>query len=73
MADRPSFAAWVLQCNNRFHAGDHGQRQGQFFFNDLVRTYPVLAELVRGQVMDPFYVNDRLPVFLEFCCNHWED
>ncbi len=68
-----TFEQWVLRTNNDFHTSDHHQRVGQFFFNRLCDVKPMLGERVRSEQFDPFYLNERLPVFLEFVSKHWDD
>lgn len=38
-------------------------RAGQRAFNELYRTDPALADLIRGGADDPFYDDARLPRF----------
>jgi hypothetical protein len=40
------------------------QRLGQWAFNLLDETYPIIAEAIRGTKFDPFYLDDRMTVFL---------
>ena len=41
-------------------------RAGQSLFNALAELDPRLAERARGGVADPFYVDQRVPVFASF-------
>ena len=46
-------------------------RQGQAYFNTLVRVRPDLSERVRATNFDPFYNNLRLPNFLAWLEEVW--
>ena len=39
-------------------------RYGQACFNVLHALHPKLADGIRGSAVDPFYTDDRVPVFL---------
>ena len=41
-------------------------RTGQAYFNALVIEEPEIADFVRGQLIDPYYQDDRLPVFWQY-------
>lgn len=50
------------------------QRQGQYAFNLLVMVRPDLSEKVRGSMNnDPFYNDRKLPNFIQFVSDNWEE
>lgn len=56
------------------HASDSDPwRLGQTYFNVLCDCRPDLSEQVRATVMDPFYENSIIPVFILFVEEHWKD
>lgn len=48
-------------------------RPGQIAFNLLFEKRPDLSEQIRGGMLDPFHLNERLPEFFMWCNKHWED
>lgn len=52
------------------HPAQH-QRRGQYAFNLLCEVRPDLSEQVRTTVIDPFYDDNRLPVFLAWVQEQW--
>jgi hypothetical protein len=40
------------------------QRLGQWAFNLLAEAYPKIANQIRATKYDPFYVDNKMPVFL---------
>lgn len=58
------FDAWLYSKKNKL-------RWGQGLFNHLCTVRPELAEKIRGTELDPFYRDDRVPVFLEFLEKNW--
>ena len=44
---------------------DKSHRNGQIYFNVLDEMSPELANSFRGGDMDPFYSDDKIPVFLD--------
>ena len=40
-------------------------RSGQVAFNELFRTDPEIANLIRGTEFDPFYDDEKLEAFYE--------
>lgn len=51
----------------------HGQRKGQLAFNLLYECHPQLAEEIRTGDHDPFYADERLPMFWSYVAIHWDD
>lgn len=50
-----------------------GWRVGQHAFNLLHEINPELADQVRATPMDPFYRDGKLPKFLVWVGQHWDD
>lgn len=48
-------------------------RMGQFHFNFLMDNHPQIAEKIRGTKEDPFYLDDRIEIFLESVKKHLGD
>lgn len=48
------------------------QRPGQRYMNLLMDMRPDLAKMVRANDLDPFYLDERIPMFLEYVMRHWE-
>ena len=46
------------------------QRLGQWAFNLLYEAYPEIANNIRGGEADPFYDDDRIPLFLQAILEH---
>lgn len=42
------------------------QREGQILFNVFAGLYPDMANFACGKPFDPFYDDDRIPLFIEF-------
>lgn len=47
-------------------------RPGQRYMNLLTDMRPDLAADVRANDLDPYYLDERIPMFLEFVMRHWE-
>lgn len=41
-------------------------RKGQSYFNEAYNMNPKLVDQIRGTDIDPFYVDKRVPKFIEF-------
>lgn len=61
----------VLTLNRR-EEGISEWRDGQRAFNMLHNLRPDLAEVVRGEVNDPFYSDDNLPSFWQWLEASWD-
>lgn len=48
-------------------------RTGQTYFNTLNQVRQDLADAIRGTNLDPFYVDSKVPQFLAYVCEHWND
>lgn len=51
----------AVEENNMFSAW----RKGQCLFNALNRTFPKMANEIRGTDADPFYVDEKIGLFLD--------
>lgn len=40
-------------------------RMGQAVWNQAIETWPLLVEPLRGTMVDPFFDNDRVPMFID--------
>ena len=67
---KPTFTEFIQAVVQHYHANP-GWRVGQAYFNVLATMRPEMAEQIRGGVLDPFYQDSRIPVFLEFVSEHW--
>lgn len=47
-------------------------RKGQTYFNALHLCNPILANKVRGSLLDPFYKDSNILAFLEWLTDNWE-
>lgn len=47
------------------------QRAGQWAFNTLVRMRPELANRLKATGYDPFYDDEKLPVFYDWVDEMW--
>ncbi len=63
MSDIDIMAEMTWAANN---AKASGQRKGQHMFNRLTQLNPVLADKVRGSIVDPFYNDKNIPGFMAF-------
>ena len=48
-------------------------RIGQCYFNVLWEIDPELANEIRGTEVDPFYLDKKIPDFLETLAKKWEN
>lgn len=75
MVKRDSFNTFVERCK-RIHKAQPSLRYGQIIFNEFSEARPVLAEEMRGSMVDPFYCSDndstRHTVALEWIKERWE-
>lgn len=46
-----------------------GQRRGQYVFNQMAAAFPEIANALAGTAVDPFYLNENIPTFLDACEN----
>lgn len=60
-----TFAEYITGAAD-YRDANPSQRTGQAFFNYLNERSPELAAKVCQSSLDPFYRNDRLPMFLAF-------
>lgn len=60
-------------CRTVILSRNKDERTGQTCFNVLHAVRPDLAEQVRNRVLlDPFYDDSRVPVFLDFVQQQWD-
>jgi len=53
---------------------DPHQRRGQYVFNVLLDTFPLMAEKIRGDIfLDPFYKDALIEPCLSWLFDHWFD
>lgn len=57
-----NFTTWQADTFKRYNQQTE-QRLGQFFFNELYKSKPNLANKIRGTEIDPFYDNKLLDKF----------
>jgi len=57
-------------CNGICGVRPSSQRWGQWAFNLLYEAYPEIANNIRGGEADPFYDDDRIPLFLQAILEH---
>lgn len=55
----------------RYAARHSDQRLGQALFNSLNHVNRVLANSVRGSVVDPFFDNQHIPAFINYVEKNW--
>jgi hypothetical protein len=55
---------WLLVM--AYRKKNPGMREGQILFNVFSKLYPDMANFVCGKEFDPFYDDDRIPLFVEF-------
>ncbi len=56
----------VAEMHNQFVKGKPHLRRGQCYYNALYTLRPDLANEICGTKLDPFYVDERIPAFLEW-------
>ncbi len=57
-------AYWLLVM--AYRKKHPGMREGQILFNVFATLKPDLANFVCGKEIDPFYDDERIPLFVEF-------
>lgn len=65
-----TFAAFLFAytTSKRKHSA---QRAGQYWFNLLHEVRPELANRIRGTEIDPFYIDERVPMFISYIGDNW--
>ncbi len=65
-----SYGKYLSECG-RIYKQQSSWRKGQTYFNVLVQVRPDLSERIRTSHLDPFYLDERIPEFLEWICTNW--
>jgi hypothetical protein len=72
-----TFEDYVVHCahvprrTSTYGMDTGNMRAGQVYMNELDTLRPVLAQQVRNADLDPYYIDERIPAFLEFVMNNW--
>ena len=53
-------------------ASNNDLRDGQVVFNEMYKLNPDIANKYRGTEIDPFYDNNKMPLFIDACFNDIE-
>jgi len=63
--DFDDFHKFVLKIYTKATTHDLGPyRKGQYFFNSLYQAFPHVADMIRGEDLDMFYVDSRIMDFM---------
>ena len=67
-----TFDEWVTEAIGGMWAKGN-QRLGQYLVNSLPLNQRHLDKRINGTEVDPYYNNDKIPEFMKFVEEHWED
>lgn len=63
---------WYPDAIATWNTTPHGDlRLGQYLFNSLYELNTMIANKIRGSIVDPFYNDDLIPAFLEKVDELW--
>lgn len=66
-----TMSEWLLHASV-YWTHNTAQREGQAYFNSLWENRPDIANRIRTTSADPFYNNDRLPLFFQTVEALWD-
>jgi hypothetical protein len=74
MFDGDTYEAYLVALiRSHVHIDNRDWREGQRAFNVLHLMRPDLSEQIRATPLDPFHRDERLPEFLEWLKENWND
>ena len=65
-----SYETFITTCM-RMRTRNPAWRKGQTYYNVLSQVRPDLCERIRTSKLDPFYMDERIPAFLEWVKANW--
>ncbi|AEC53172.1 hypothetical protein SCRM01_226 [Synechococcus phage S-CRM01] len=68
-----TFQHYLDSANRYYVQNSKDLRYGQAMMNFLCLVCPELDAKITGTDVDPFYDDNRVPVFLEYLGNHWDN
>ena len=67
-----TFEEWIAKTLEEF-SNQNIQRKGQFLYNSLHNENRKLANQICGTEYDPFYVDERIDLFIGYVYLNWEE
>lgn len=66
-----TYGKYLAECGRVYQGWAGKWRKGQTYFNVLWQERPDLSKKIRGTDLDCFYMDERIPAFLEWVRNNW--